>query len=123
MWFDIIKTLLELYDRKKEIEQEKRQRLSEAFQMMADVVKTVIKDLEHDVYPSGSCIAMEELAKHILNIVGKMMPEEEAEKLSKEFSMASKLELEYAMRKNGKTIPHLQEVSGKLTALSILYSI
>jgi hypothetical protein len=123
MWFEIVKTLLSISDKKKELDQEKRERLSKAFDRMAEVVKDVIDQLENDVYPTGSCIAMEQISNDILKVVSGIMPQEDAKKLALELAMVSHLELEYAMRKNKETIPALYKAQGRLEALSIIYSV
>lgn len=123
MWLEILKTLLSISDRKKDMELEKRERLSKAFQLMSDVIGKAIEDLQNNIYPTGSCIAMEQLSNDILKAVSGMMPEEDAKQLSNQLYAASHLELEYAMRDNPNTIPTLQKAQGKLLALSILYSI
>jgi len=123
MWLEIVKTLLSISDRRKDMELEKRERLSKAFQLMSDVIGKAAEDLQNNIYPTGSCIAMEQLASDILKAVGDMMSKEDAKQLSNQLHMASHLELEYAMRENPTTIPTLQKAQGKLLALSILYSI
>lgn len=122
MWMDIARILLSAYDNNKKKLEDKTKRLSQAFKEMADVLKKVVEDLNNDIYPAGSCIAMEELSKNIVNMVKDVLTKEQTEELSKCLSAASHLELEYAMRKNEDTIPALERAQGKLIALSIIYS-
>jgi hypothetical protein len=123
MWLDIAKILLSAYGKKKEMLENKKEKLSKAFKDMADVMKGVTEDLKNDIYPMGSCIAMEELSRHIVSMVKDVLTEEETLELSKCLFVASKLEMEYAMRKSEDTIPALERAQGKLIALSIIYSI
>lgn len=123
MWLEIFKTILSLSDRKRQIQEEKKERLVKALALMSDVVGAAIKDLQNNIYPTGSCIAMEQISNDIMKVVGDMLSKEDAQKLSNQLFLASKLELEYAMRDNPETIPALQKAQGLLTALSIIYSI
>lgn len=123
MWLDIAKILLSAYDKKRDRLDDKKEKLSQAFKDMADVIKGVTEDLKNDIYPGGSCIAMEELSRHIVSMVKDVLTPEETEELSRHLFIASKLEMEYAMRKNPETIPALERAQGKLIALSIIYSI
>lgn len=123
MWLEIFKTILSLSDRKRQIQEEKKECLVKALTLMSDVVGGAIKDLQNNIYPTGSCIAMEQISNDIMKVVGDMLSKEDAQKLSNQLFLASKLELEYAMRDNPETIPALQKAQGLLTALSIIYSI
>ena len=123
MWIEIIKFLVSLIDKRSHITIEKKEKLSKALERMAELIDFTIEDLEHDIYPSGKCIAMEQLSNDILLIVKDYMPKEDVDDLSRQLFIASRLELEFATRKNKSTITELQKASGKLHAFSIIYSV
>lgn len=123
MWFNVIQFLASLVNRKADMTDQKRQRLSKAFEKMATLIDETLVDLEHDVYPSGKCVAMEQLSNEILSIVGDYMEKAKLDELARQLYLASRLEMEYAERKSKDTITTLQKTSGKLQALAIIYSV
>lgn len=123
MWFNVIQFLASLINKREEITKEKREKLSKAFEKIAKLIDETLVDLENDIYPSGKCIAMEQLANELLSLVGDYMEKEKLNELARQFYLASRLEQEYATRKSKDTITTLQQTSGKFQALAIIYSV
>lgn len=123
MWFNVIQFLASLINKREEITKEKREKLSKAFEKIAKLIDETLVDLENDIYPSGKCAAMEQLATDLLSLVRDYMEKEKLNELARQFYAASRLEHEYATRKSKDTITTLQQTSGKFQALAIIYSV
>lgn len=123
MWFDVIKMFVTIAQHKKEVDIKQRERVSKLYSQMSELIVEAAKDLSKDVYPHGKCAAMWTLAENVLNYLQDKVNEEELKMMSDLLQECSKLEREYALRFEQKTINDLFEAAGRLQGLSILYSV
>lgn len=122
MWIDIIKTLHDFIRNNAEKKKEEKKRLSKIFLEISDLLYTVYDKLESDIYPQHSCQVMAELSKGIYDELNGIMPDDKLNELYNMLMLCSKLEMEYANRKDPATKPNLMMASAKFKSLSILYS-
>jgi hypothetical protein len=123
MWFDLIKLLVTIAQHKKEVNIEQRERVSKMYFQMSELLLDVIKDFKNDVYPSGKCATMWALSENVLNYLQDKVNTEELNMLHDMLHSCSQLEKEYALRKEPQIINAIIDASGRLHALSILYSV
>jgi len=123
IWLEIVGTLFDLANKKQELSEKKRERLSELFSKISTVIDDVATKLENDEYPSKSCSIMQDLSINIMLLVNSELPEDKAEELAIKLNKVCFLEEEYAQRKSNDTIKNLRMISGKFEALSMMYSL
>jgi hypothetical protein len=123
MWFDVIKMFVTIAQHKKETDTEQRERVSQLYRQMSDLLTEAAKDLSKDIYPDGKCAAMWTLAENILDYLQDKVNQEELKMISDLLHSCSQLEREYAYRKEPEVIKSLFDAAGRLHGLSILYSV
>lgn len=120
MWLEIGKALVEIFTKQKQVKQEERQRLSTLFQHMSELLEDTARDLEKDLYPHGKCATMEMLSNELSGILIGKIESEKLDEVHRILLESSRLESEYAKRKDPETIKNLLIASGKFKALSII---
>lgn len=123
MWFDVIKMFVTIAQHKKEVDIKQRERVSKLYSQMSDLLAEAAKDLSQDIYPQGKCATMWTLSENVLNYFQDKVNDEELKMMSDLLSYCSKLEREYAKRKEPETIKEMFDAAGRLQGLSILYSV
>lgn len=123
MWLDVIKMIISLCSQYKEMTNKKKEKLSQLFMDISLLLSGTAKDLQNDVYPHGNCQAMKSLSDELVSLLKNKVDEDKLKELNILLRAASSLELEYAQRKNPKTIEALQKTSGEFHALSLIYNI
>lgn len=121
VWLEIGKLLMDIFKNHKEEKKEERERLHALFLEMSQLLEGTAVKLENDVYPHGDCQAMELLCVGLVAKLKPMIPFNELDMLTDQLMKASKLELEFATRKDPTTIETIRTASGTFKALSILY--
>lgn len=126
MWLQVIELLvgstIELFSKKKEIDKEKRESLKEKMLAISDIINETVDELAADKYPSGKCAAMEEICKELYEVLSDLIPKEKAREITDALYTASRLEKEFANRKDDETLIELSQISGKFHAIAVLYS-
>ena len=122
MWKDIFDILFSLSKTYLERKKENNKRLSNIFNRIADIIDSCIDLLEKDLYPHSYCQIMSNLSTSIVDELSDIMDMGKLVELESLLFTCSKLELEYANRKDVKTIDTLINASAKFRSLSILYS-
>jgi hypothetical protein len=123
MWFDVIKMFVTIAQHKKETNIKQRERISNLYFKMSELLIDAVKDLSKDIYPQGKCATMWALSQEVLNYLQDKVNEEELKMISDLLHNCSQLEKEYALRKDPQAINTIIDASGRLHALSILYSV
>ena len=119
--FDIAKSFLQFILVTKDIEKEKKQKISETLLEISQILDDTADKLLKDEYPHNNCVVMERLSTNLLDIVKDYLPENISyESAHKVLLEASHLEKHYANRKDEITIPTIQKAAGEFKALSIM---
>jgi len=119
--FDIAKSFLQFILVTKDIEKEKKQKISETLLEISLILDDTADKLLKDEYPHNNCVVMERLSTSLLDIVKDYLPENISyESAHKVLLEASHLEKHYANRKDEITIPTIQKAAGEFKALSIM---
>lgn len=121
MWTDIIKILHDFIRNNNDKKIEEKKRLSKIFLEISDLLYTVYDKIEADIYPHFSCGLMQQLSKDMYDELKDKMPDDKLDELYNMLLLSSKLEMEYANRKDPATKPNLMMTSAKFKSLSILY--
>jgi hypothetical protein len=122
MWADIIKMIADFLKSNKEEKIENKKKLSKIFLEISDLLYTVYDKLESDIYPQYSCLVMENLSKDMYEELKGKMPDNKLDELYNMLLISSKLEGEYANRKEIGVKKQLLLTSAKFKSLSLLYS-
>lgn len=123
IWLEIINTLFDLVNKKEELDEKKKEKLSQVFHQISEVIDEVADKLENDEYPSKSCSIMQDLSMNLIFTIKDQMPEDKAEELAQQLNTVCFLEKEYAERKSADTIKNLRMISGRFSSLSLIYSL
>lgn len=123
MWLDIIKVIFEFITKSDNMKAEKKLRLSEVFQDISDLLEETIDDLKNDVYPHGKCTAMANLADNMTDVMKGYLDDEKLEQLIYMLKDASRLEREFARRKDPEIIMDIMTTAGMFNSFSIMYKI
>jgi hypothetical protein len=123
MWFDVIKMFVTIAQHKKEVNIQQRERVSKLYSQMSELITEAARDLSKDIYPEGKCATMWSLSENVLDYFKDKINEEELKMMADLLQYCSKLEREFALRKEPETIKQLFDAAGRLHALSILYSV
>jgi hypothetical protein len=123
MWFDVIKMFVTIAQHKKETDTEQRERVSKLYLQMSELLADAAKDLSKDIYPDGKCATMWALSENLLDYLKEKINSEDLNMIGGLLEQSSRLELEYAKRKEPEAIKYLFDAAGRLHALSILYSV
>lgn len=119
--FEIAKSFLQFILVTKDIEKEKKEKISEVLLEISLLLDDTADKLSKDEYPHNNCSVMERLSTDLLNSVKEYLPEnisyDSAHKLLLE---ASQLEKHFTNRQDGITIPTIQKAAGEFKALSII---
>lgn len=125
MWEKVIELIvsncLDIFFKNKEETYRNRERLHTIMLTISTTINETIDELRADEYPHGKCAMMEQLCNELYYVLQEMIPEEKAKAISDMLHQASRLEIEYAMRDQPKTIVDLIIISGKFQALATLY--
>lgn len=117
------KYLIGVFSNKKIAKKEKRLRLSSTLKTIGDLLSNTAVDLKKDIYPHGSCAAMDTLSKALVDEMGDLLTPDQAESLRINLEMSSRLEELYAKRKDEEFLNKIEQAAGHFYAMSILTSI
>lgn len=123
MWIEISKLIFDVFSKKKESNQNSKERLSVVFHEISELLRDTAHKIQEDIYPHGNCVAMDLLSKELSTFMFDKIDNERLSTLTRQLEEASRLELEYAKRKDPSTIIELEQASGLFKGLSILYKI
>jgi endo-alpha-1,4-polygalactosaminidase (GH114 family) len=119
--FDTVNSFLKFIAINKDIEKEKKEKMSEFLLEISNVLNDTAEKLLKDEYPHNNCAVMEKLSTDLLDTIREHLPEnisyDSAHKLLLD---ASHLEKHYANRKDEITIPTIQKAAGEFKALSMI---
>jgi hypothetical protein len=121
MWSSIFEILLDVYTKVKDDKKNNHQRLSKVLGDISNIIDSCIELMQQDIYPYNYCQIMEALSKDIVNELGDYLNMTKLVELESLLLSCSRLELEYANRKENKTINQLIVASARFKSLSILY--
>lgn len=117
------KYLIGVFSDKKVAKKDKRLRLSSTLKTIGDLLTATAADLRNNIYPHGSCTAMDTLSKGLVDEMGDLLTPEQAESLRANLEMSSKLEELYAKREDTEFLNKIEQAAGHFYAVSILTSI
>jgi hypothetical protein len=117
---DICKGFIDLVLKNKEIEKERKEKISETFQEISLILQDTADNLKEDVYPHGNCVVMEKLSMKLHSLLLGVIPDEDLNHLTQSLIDSSQIEREYGLRKEPETIPGIERASGEFKAMSIL---
>lgn len=125
MWLEIGKTLFELFSKTRDFKKEERERISQIFKDVSDLLQETSRDLAKGEYPHNKCSAMQALSFGLIQEISKkkILEEEKLKELENMLVESSNLEKEFANRNNPDTIINLSITSGKFYALSLFLKI
>jgi hypothetical protein len=119
--FDTVNSFLKFIAINKDIEKEKKEKMSEFLLEISNVLNDTAEKLLKDEYPHNNCAVMEKLSTDLLDTIREHLPEnisyDSAHKLLLD---ASHLEKHYANRKDEITIPTIQKAAGEFKVLSMI---
>lgn len=121
MWLDIIKIITDFVKNHKEDKAENKRRLSKIFTEISDLLYTVYDKLEQDIYPAHTCSVMQALSLDMYYELKGKMPDDKLDELYDMLLLSSKLEAEYANRKENGVKKQILLTSAKFKSLAILY--
>jgi hypothetical protein len=121
MWADIFDIILNIYNTYKERKDNNSQRISKIFKDISEIIDSCIELLENDTYPHHYCEIMSAITKDLVKELSDILEVNKLLELESLLITASKLELEYANRKDKKTINALIVASARFKSMSILY--
>lgn len=119
---DAGKYLVTIFSEKQKMKKARKQQLSSTLKTIGDLLQATANDLRNDIYPHGSCTAMENLADNLIQELEGFLNEEQVKDLKFNLQLASRLEQLYAERKAPGFIDKIEQASGHFYAVSILTS-
>jgi hypothetical protein len=120
MWIEIIKYSKEIVGWFISENRKDKESLSKLFSDISSVIIDVADNLEKDTYPYYSCSIMETLSKSLYEKSVGILSEDESKKFEELLFNASKLEREFARRKELGIINELRITAGEFKGLSML---
>lgn len=121
MWLDIVKFIISKYQDSKKLKIESRNRLSDIFSEISELIYSTVDKLKSDIYPQHSCFILKSLSEEIIIHLKEITDVEILKDLHEKLIQASNLEAEYAKRKDEHTIEKLIYIGAKFKSLAILY--
>jgi hypothetical protein len=122
MWSSIITILVDIYKTYNDKKTKDTEKLSKVFSKISDVIDSCIELLNNDTYPHNYCEIMASLSSEIVNELQDYLDFSKLVELESLLLSCSRLELEYANRKDENVMIQLNKASAKFRSLSILYS-
>jgi len=119
---DAGKYLVTLFSEKQKMKKARKHQLSSTLKTIGDLLQATANDLRNDVYPHGSCTAMENLADNLIQELDGFLNEEQVKDLKFNLQLASRLEQLYAERQVPGFIDKIEQASGHFYAVAILTS-
>lgn len=120
---DICKSFIDFILKNKEIQNERKEKISKVFEEISLILQDTSDKLKQDEYPHGNCVVMEKLSFNLKHQLSGIISDSDLYQLSSALSEASQLEKEFALRKESETIPTIERASGEFKAMSILLKI
>jgi len=120
---DICKNFIDYILKNKEIEKKRKEKISDFFSEISYILQDTANKLKIDEYPHGNCVIMENLASKINKELIGIIPDEDLHHLYECLSDASRIEKEFAHRKEPNTIHEIERVSGEFKSMSMLLKI
>ena len=117
---DICKNIIDFAAKSKEIHEEKKEKISIILNEISSILEDTANKLKNDEYPHGNCVIMEKLSNELHSNLVDYFPEEDINDLHKVLIESSRVEREFADRKEPDTIPSILRASGEFKAMSIL---
>ena len=119
--FDTINSFLKFIVISKDIEKEKKEKISEFLLEISHILNDTAEKLLKDEYPHNNCVVMEKLSTDLLDTIREHLPENISYGAAHKLLLdASHLEKHYANRKDEITIPTIQKAAGEFKALSMI---
>lgn len=123
MWLEIIKMTKDFIGDYIKSDKEDKEKVSVLLNDMSDLLMSVVKDLENDIYPHSSCSTMKVLTSEFYNKIKFILDDDKSVYLEYLLIQSSLLEREFALRKEPDTIIKLNEAAGEFKAISMLIKI
>lgn len=120
---DICKTFVDFIMKNKEIQKQKKEKISLILEEISKILQDTADKLKKDEYPHGNCVVMEKLSLNLNKELAGLIPDEDLKQLIDSLIDASRVEREFALRKEPNTIPEIEMVSGEFKAMSMLLKI
>lgn len=123
MWLEIINFLYSFLKSEVELESSRKEQLVDFFHDIHLLILDVVTNLQKDIYPHGSCVAMSSISNKLIDTLQGKLETQELNKLAKMLDEAAVLEKEWVNRKDQLILNQLLTISGEFKALSILYKV
>jgi hypothetical protein len=123
MWLDIIKVILDISNKKQQIKENKKLKISDVFLQISQLLDETADSLENDIYPLGSCFKMTALSEDFLITIKEDIDDETWNKLSRMLYESCRLEKEYANRNDKETIETIRQTSAHFHAQSLIFKL
>jgi len=120
MWGEVIKVCKDIMQHYFNDKKEKKDKLSKLFLAISDIIMEICNKLEQDEYPHYHCAIMDTLSQELIMFSTGVLDNEKSIKFTDSLFECSKLEGEFAGRKDSVTIPKLRSIAGEFKGLSML---
>lgn len=119
----LLKDTIDFVIKKKEINEQKKMKVSLVLEELSDIVKNTADSLSKDEYPHFNCSLMEKMSDRLHFYLIDYVPTEQLDELHRLLKESSQIEKQFALRKEENTIKKLYDSSASLKSLSLLLKI
>lgn len=119
----LLKDTIDFVIKKKEINEQKKMKVSLVLEELSDIVKNTADSLSKDEYPHFNCSLMEKMSDRLHFYLIDYVPTEQLDELHRLLKESSQIENQFALRKEENTIKKLYDASASLKSLSLLLKI
>ena len=123
MWdkaFDLIKWSVDLFQRDQVEKTQKLDHLSKIILEISEVITDTVEKMKRDEYPHQNCGILMTHSENLCKLLKDSIDEKILIQLKEVLDEASQIELMFSRRNEPGLIHSLEEISGKLKALSTL---
>ena len=123
MWdkaFDLIKWSVELFQRDQVEKTQKLDHISKIILEISEVITDTVEKMKRDEYPHQNCGILTMHSQNLCKLLEGSVDEKILVQLKEVLDHASQIELMFSKRSEPGLIHSLEEISGKLEALSTL---
>lgn len=119
----LLKDTIDFVIKKKEINEQKKMKVSLVLEELSDIVKNTADSLSKDEYPHFNCSLMEKMSDRLHFYLIDYVPTEQLDELHRLLKESSQIEKQFALRKEENTIKILYDSSASLKSISLLLKI
>ena len=119
----LLKDTIDFVIKKKEINEQKKMKVSLVLEELSDIVKNTADSLSKNEYPHFNCSLMEKMSDRLHFYLIDYVQTEQLDELHRLLKESSQIENQFALRKEENTIKKLYDASASLKSLSLLLKI